>query len=1048
MYTVHDLQAFQDSLPQYRLIAYSWPETCVLWKGPDGPPDSRNIFLLFDRDNNHVDLVTSPSAFLTKSYYCYRCLQGYDDPTKHRCGKMCPGCFKSSCPERNRPVNILCADCNRFFPGLTCFNNHKKEGQKGPALCNRIKLCASCGRRIDANDKRRANGQPHLCGEVFCKNCETYVPPNHLCFIKSATPTPEQKNKEKQEFAEHRIVYFDAEAYTNDDGQHVANLFVAIDNQTMTETKHSSTEEFCLWVFSAQNKNTTFIAHNAKGYDLYFVISWMLENSREKIEVIPCGGKLLMLKASAFNIQFIDSLSFLQTTLANMPKMFGLEQTIRKGFFPHHFNKPENYDYDGPMPPIESYGADIMPPERYLDFVSWYNKMVVDDYRFRFQFELESYCTDDVKVLLECCERFRETFFRTTSVDPFRHITIASACNQVYRKLDMPEETIAVIPSEGYANRNNPSHCATEWLCRLQRSYPENPIRHSRNGREIEVVVAGGHRYQLDGVFIDHRNPKDFDKNRRALEFAGCYIHGCSNCFNHSVRHPQRDKSMGELHDDFKRRNARLVDKGWHITVMWECEWRKLKKEKPEIRDFLRDLDLKPPLNPRDGFFGGRTNATQLHYMCQPNETIEYYDFTSLYPFINKVKRYPIGHPNIILAHEVEIEHFDITNYFGMIFCDILPPRNMYHPILPYRSRGKCMFPLCKTCCENAIPPPCNHQDRDRAFRGTWTTIEVSAAVEHGYTLLKVHEIWDFPESSNDLFGGYMNRFLAQKVEASGYLQDCQTDEDKDRFRRDYLRVEGVQLDHKNMKKNEAMRNCAKLMLNTLWGKFGQRNNLGSMKMVNTEEEFFQLLFSNQYIINSIQFFGERHVKIAYKEHDELCGPGLRTNVVIAAFTTAYARLHLWNFLNLIGERVLYFDTDSIIFIKRPGEYFPPLGDYLGDFTNEIKAGQSIVEFVSAGPKNYGYKLNTEETSLKVRGFSINGLAQRTLNYGTVRQMILDGGEAWERTIHVAMGDTIKRRKSDWSLHTVKNEKDYGFVYDKRFINNDGCTTVPWGSCL
>ncbi len=41
--------------------------------------------------------------------------------------------------------------------------------------------------------------------------------------------------------------------------------------------------------------------------------------------------------------------------------------------------------------------------------------------------------------------------------------------------------------------------------------------------------------------------------------------------------------------------------------------------------------------------------------------------------------------------------------------------------------------------------------------------------------------------------------------------------------------------------------------------------------------------------------------------------------------------------------------------------------NYLGKFTNEIKGDYFIEEFVSAGPKNYGYKLNNGQTSQFVK---------------------------------------------------------------------------------
>jgi hypothetical protein len=75
----------------------------------------------------------------------------------------------------------------------------------------------------------------------------------------------------------------------------------------------------------------------------------------------------------------------------------------------------------------------------------------------------------------------------------------------------------------------------------------------------------------------------------------------------------------------------------------------------------------------------------------------------------------------------------------------------------------------------------------------------------------------------------------------------------------------------------------------------------------------------------------------------------MKTNIFVAAFTTCWARLKLYGVLDSLRERVLYFDTDSVIYVSRPDEYDPPLGDYLGDLTDELKQGEHIVEYVSGG---------------------------------------------------------------------------------------------------
>ncbi len=96
--------------------------------------------------------------------------------------------------------------------------------------------------------------------------------------------------------------------------------------------------------------------------------------------------------------------------------------------------------------------------------------------------------------------------------------------------------------------------------------------------------------------------------------------------------------------------------------------------------------------------------------------------------------------------------------------------------------------------------------------------------------------------------------------------------------------------------------------------------------------------------------------------------------------------MRLYKELFKIDERVLYFDSDSIIFISKENHYEPELSDYLGKFTNEIKDDNYIEEFVSAGPKNYGYKLNNGQTSCKIKGFSVNFIASESLNFQSMKQ--------------------------------------------------------------
>ena len=189
-----------------------------------------------------------------------------------------------------------------------------------------------------------------------------------------------------------------------------------------------------------------------------------------------------------------------------------------------------------------------------------------------------------------------------------------------------------------------------------------------------------------------------------------------------------------------------------------------------------------------------------------------YVDFTSLYPWCNKSTEAVVGHPEIIT------ENFDdISSYFGLIKCTVLPPRGLLHPVLPYRTKDKLMFPLCKSCVDTLNKNPCTHSEQERAILGTWCHVELMKAIEKGYQIIKIHEVWHFPTHTGELFKEYVNTFLKIKQEASGY-PDCVTDEQKQAYIDDYYEHEGIRLDPEKIEYNPGLRSLAKLMLNSLWG--------------------------------------------------------------------------------------------------------------------------------------------------------------------------------------------------------------------------------------
>lgn len=79
------------------------------------------------------------------------------------------------------------------------------------------------------------------------------------------------------------------------------------------------------------------------------------------------------------------------------------------------------------------------------------------------------------------------------------------------------------------------------------------------------------------------------------------------------------------------KKEAFIREQGYHLEVKWECEWRKMKQDNEDIQDFLNSTCLQSPVEPRDAFKGGRTNAIHLYHRVSGDDKIHYYDYTSLY---------------------------------------------------------------------------------------------------------------------------------------------------------------------------------------------------------------------------------------------------------------------------------------------------------------------------------------------------------------------------------------------------------------------------------
>ena len=230
----------------------------------------------------------------------------------------------------------------------------------------------------------------------------------------------------------------------------------------------------------------------------------------------------------------------------------------------------------------------------------------------------------------------------------------------------------------------------------------------------------------------------------------------------------------------------------------------------------------------------------------------------------------------------------------------------------------------------------------------------------------------------------------------------------------------------------------------SFWGKFGQRENFKQSQIIAHVAEFLRFLSSTEKEIVDWHILSPDLVQVDWKYKKEFLSENQLTNVFLAAFTTAHARLRLYEILDQLGERVLYFDTDSVIYITKEGEGEPPLGDFLGDLTDELK-GRHIVEFVSAGPKNYSYLLNDGDSCCKVKGFTLNHQNAQRINFSTMCSEVflwyfhgVSSGASLENPRKIC-----RDPKKQIIFNRVEN-KNYSLVYDKRRMV-DNFDTLPYG---
>ena len=339
-----------------------------------------------------------------------------------------------------------------------------------------------------------------------------------------------------------------------------------------------------------------------------------------------------------------------------------------------------------------------------------------------------------------------------------------------------------------------------------------------------------------------------------------------------------------------------------------------------------------------------------------------------------------------------------------------------------------------------------------------------------GYKILDIYEIFHFPESNNDLFREYISVFFKLKVEGSGPPKKNMTKEELIKYTTDIKNKHNIEVDVGNIRYNPGLRSIAKLALNSLWGKLAM-NKKRKTVFVKSWNEFQKMLNNPTLSVVSWDIFDENTIRVQYdmikdffqegkfdwidkeyKMYDKQAESPLN-NVVVASFVTSYARLHLYQTIKIIDQKlVIYCDTDSIIYCSSRDEIDQvKYGDGLGDFKDEIEEDDKIIEVVAGGSKQYSYRTEKGTTQIKLRGIQWNASAEKKIQFSTLQHLVKTQCKnpelsiREEPSISVNYPTTFVRDSTNYLITSKPQSKKYKVIFNKRVIVPGFYSSYPIG---
>jgi len=643
------------------------------------------------------------------------------------------------------------------------------------------------------------------------------------------------------------------------------------------------------------------LAHNASGYDSRQIFDAILRyKDRNEIQLTAKGGKIMRMQIN--NTIFQDSMLHVVGSLKSLANDYlknhpdGLE--LSKGYFPHLFNKAENYTYSGPIPDKKYFDIafTVSDQKSYDEFHTWYNSQL--DKEWNFTNELEKYCINDVECLAaivsthhSLCMKVLQDFDQDIAYSPWQSTTAAGYVHSLFlrlqsKKLGITKET-SVEEIQSLAENN--------WAVLTLAEYTF--ARKALRGGRTEIRK-----------FYHQGSIKDLDIQS---EYPFC----------------QLTKTM------------QLCDE--EIPVLYPTGY-------PTIEIF--DCDYYPCFRPQ-----------HLNTICE----CTLYDKQHSQNKKNRI---------IYVNPEAQHPHDYISTFFGIIMVDVLPPNNLYHPVLPHFDsiQKKCTFSL------------------EPLVGQTFCSVELQLAIKKGYTVTKIYRA-DRYKSSPSNWIGLLGELYKLKMYNSQKAPDQET---QDRFKQIYKSKFNIDIDFSDWDKRPAAKKTGKILINSGWGKHAETSNHEKIIILNHNDltqgqHFYEDLYNKEkQLAQFIPAENETIFKYTERQTSSNTQKHLHTTYLpCAVFVPMYGRLMLYNHLDKLGERVLMCDTDSIKYIDLPNSYQITEGDCLGDWEDE---GPSE-EFVALCPKSYGQKPTGGIPWFKCKGVNLRRAHEKIFNFEQAKQVLLYG---------------------------------------------------------